>query len=48
MAKLAKADYPIIEKTFVLVVAKETQLRKTMFCSQREGIGKPLGFLANS
>lgn len=40
-----------MEETFVLLVARETQLKKktkTMFCSQREGFGKSLGFLANS
>lgn len=37
-----------MEETFVLLVARETQLKKTMFCSQRGGFGKSLGFLANS
>lgn len=45
MAKLAKADYSIIEKTFVLLVARETQLKTQCFVHKEEDLENHLAFL---
>ena len=45
MAKLARADYSVIEKTFVLLVARETQLKTQCFVHKEEDLESHLAFL---